>query len=410
VADTKITEKFEFKTSIITAYEGQEQRIKLRDLPRHYLSYDYSSMSAIQAQWLRGVLRMRQSNTLYIPMWHSPIHLQNDVVQGSKAIYIEESGMINLNRCQYIMVFDKDDYKQNNVTYKINSFGSNGLVGLESGTTKELKRINCFIFPLIRCSIQPTTGLNYVFANGTEVSVNFEDIMDMTTIYVPDEYMFNYDEDYNTRNNYNLPLTINSREVFLNKPQWISDDSLTLSIDKNTTKLDNDTGIFVYDLKNNLSYDKTSMNFYLMSKKEINNMIRFFHRMYGSLKSFYIPSWVNDISPCRNINTGTNYIYTDFDELYKFYSSNNRKKKIVIFTKDMRSYVYDILTYSYEIIDGYKYGKIILASYVTTSILLTDIKIISYINLVRFNEDSLTLNYESNIVAQTTVVFKEVDD
>ena len=46
MADTKITERYEFKTDIITAWDGHEQRIKTRQLPRHFLTYDYSAMNA----------------------------------------------------------------------------------------------------------------------------------------------------------------------------------------------------------------------------------------------------------------------------------------------------------------------------------------------------------------------------
>ena len=35
---------------------------------------------------------------------------------------------------------------------------------------------------------------------------------------------------------------------------------------------------------------------------------------------------------------------------------------------------------------------------------------ISYCNRVRFDNDTLVLNYESNIVANTTLVMREVDD
>ena len=35
---------------------------------------------------------------------------------------------------------------------------------------------------------------------------------------------------------------------------------------------------------------------------------------------------------------------------------------------------------------------------------------ISYFNYVRFNDDTLQLNYESNIVASVTCAFREIDD
>ena len=51
VQSMKVTEKYEFLTDIITSYDGTEQRLKLRQYPRHYLTYDYSAMDLYQAQY-----------------------------------------------------------------------------------------------------------------------------------------------------------------------------------------------------------------------------------------------------------------------------------------------------------------------------------------------------------------------
>ena len=41
--ESNIVEKFEFNTSILTSYDGHEQRIKTRQYPRHYVSYKYDA-------------------------------------------------------------------------------------------------------------------------------------------------------------------------------------------------------------------------------------------------------------------------------------------------------------------------------------------------------------------------------
>ena len=139
-------------------------------------------------------------------------------------------------------------------------------------------------------------------------------------------------------------------------------------------------------------------------------MIKFFYRIKGMYKAFYMPSWVNDFIPCFDIKYGQNYIYTEFDSLYKYYLSNNRKKKIIIFTKDLKSYIVDILSLTFETIADKKYGKLLLANPITVDLSLSNIKMISYFNHVRLDSDELQLNYESTQVAQVTLTTKEVDD
>ena len=54
----RITESWEFKTDILTAYDGTEQRICTRKYPRHFLSYDYDAMNQFQSQMLRAQVRV----------------------------------------------------------------------------------------------------------------------------------------------------------------------------------------------------------------------------------------------------------------------------------------------------------------------------------------------------------------
>ena len=409
MADTQITEKYEFLTSIITSYSGAEQRISLRDIPRRYISYDYAAMNKFEAQWLRALLRMKQTNTMYIPMWHRQLYLSEEAWMGSKVIKLTEGSLYDLRGCQAIIIFKHDTIKGTNNYYRVVACSEGGIIQLGSKLKSNLNPKNAWIFPLINCSIQPTTGINYVYSNGTNTTVNFEDILDNSPLSIPYKYT-GYYQNYKGRNIFKLPYTHNGRNVLTISPQWVEDDSISMDIEKVTNKLDNSTGIFQYDSKNNLSYDKTTYNLYMMCKEEINNIIRFFNYVKGRYTSFYMPSWVNDFQPSSDILSGTNYIYTEFDTLYTYYLSNNRKKKIVIFTNDYKSYIYDILSITYQTIDEKKYGKLVLSTPITENIPLSNIKMISYFNHVRLDSDELQLNYESTQVAKVTLTTKEVDD
>ena len=89
---------------------------------------------------------------------------------------------------------------------------------------------------------------------------------------------------------------------------------------------------------------------------------------------------------------------------------NNRKKSIVIFTKDRKSYIYEIMSYSYETINEVKYGKITVSEPFSRRFARSDALMVSYLNLDRFDHDDLELSYESDIVANVNLVLKEVDD
>lgn len=413
MSGNSITEKYEYLTDIIISYDGHEQRIKTRQYPRHLLSFDYPAMDCLQAQWLRGLGRMRQSDYWYIPMWQSPIHLRDDYIGGS-ALYIREKDMYSLRDCEYIEIFVTDDINSNvsgkNIVRQVEVY-HDGIIGLKKAIKDRiLYKGNTWIYPLKRCSVQPMGNLSYLFSNGTEVTHNFEDLLDIPPVVrVPDKYLVNY-ETYKSKNRWKLPDGIDNYEILQIEPTWADDEAVKLGVDKAVNRLDNETGKFWYDLKNRNSYDIHTYQYVLLNQEMIHNMIRFFHKICGKWKAFYYPTWVNDIQSKDDLNAGSNSIIVDWINIGDYYSLNSRRKKIVIFTKDWKSYIYDILSYDRVSIDNKLYGRITLQRPFTTTILKSNILMISFLNFVRLDDDELQLNYESNEVANTTLVMKEIDD
>ena len=60
--------------------------------------------------------------------------------------------------------------------------------------------------------------------------------------------------------------------------------------------------------------------------------------------------------------------------------------------------------------DDVTYGKLIIDGTIDKDIKKEDILMCSYFNCVRFNDDALQLDYESNITAGATIELKEVND
>ena len=412
MANTKITEKIEYKTNILKMYNGDEQRIKTRQVPRRYYTYDYSAMDMYQAQYLRGILRMRHTDTYYVPMWQQPLYLVEDYIPNSKALYIDMDYAYNLLDAEYIMIFFHDDVCDDkvNIIKQVHRY-DNEKIMLKKGIKRPLYVKNTFIFPLKKCSVQPNAGLQYIFNHGTEVGISFEDLNNSVKTNLPYMIEHEYQTDVERYNQWRLPETYEGKEVWLGTPQWIEDSSVSLSVDKGVVRLDNDTGIFNYDLINSISYDTHTYELYLMNQTEINNYKKFFMRMSGMYKSFYMPTWANDFQVDRDIESGDNAIYTNFDRLYKFYLTNGRKKSLVIFTRDFKSHVLKIKTYTYETLkDDITYGKIIFEDMVGFNAKKEDVLMCSFFNCVRFNDDAIQLNYEANTIAQVTMTTKEVND
>lgn len=405
---TRITEKYSFKTDIITAYSGKEQRIMLRREPRRSYSYDYDAMDGIQAQWIRGIGRLRISDAFYVPMWQNIMYLRKDF-NGGKNLEVDSDYLYGLRDCQYMELFVKDDvpgYGYNTVL-KINNV-YDGVIELRNPLRKTLSPKNTWLYPLRKCAVQPSDSVKYVYHDGATSTLNFLDLLETTTKNFPKHIISEY-RDLEEINHFKLPKMLNEKEVFLWQPTWTSEEEM-LSTNRNYINLDNETGQFVYDLKNTRYYDINSYTILLPNRKMIDNMIKFFIRMGGRYKSFYAPSWVNDFVPAFDIKAGDTSMLTAFDNYFRFFGNTAREKYIVIFTKDFNHKIMKISGHTYEMINKKRYGKIILGGTFDEAIKKDDISMISFLNLVRLDSDDLQIDYESNVVATTRLVFKEVDD
>ena len=416
MAETKITEKYEYLTDIITSFGNKEQRIRLREKPRHTYSFDYSAMTLWDGQWLRAMMRTKINDVHLVPMWHNEMRLTEDYV-GNKLLFIRPEHMMNMEGCNMVKVFVKDDYKASgvNTLLDIDAINTNNTLHIKDAYTIDfLDMRNAFLYPVKRVALQPSSTLQYVYSNGSEVALNFEDLNYESPVAFPNKFLEEYDVE-DSANRFNLPLTHDGLNLFPVSPQWISDDSLSLTVDKWVTRLDNETGSFFYDVKTTNSYDIMTFDLTLMNKPAINNMIRFFRKVCGRWKPFYVPSWANDIEVWTDIRATDNYILTDFHNLDRLYNRNGRRKKIVIFTKDWKSYIYDIFTWKRLDFIG-KNGnvkhlcEVILNKQVGVSLPKSNILMVSFLNFVRFDSDELVLNYETTNEAQTTLVMKEVDE
>lgn len=411
MSETKIQVTYSYLTDVWQSYGGQEQRRCLRSVPRRTISYEYTSMNSSEAQWLRAQLRKKQNNFEFIPMWHDVAYLSEDFL-GGKSMYIDPEYMIGFHNCDAIEIFAHDDVMHHegvNITKKVKKY-ENNIIHLKTALDKNLNKKNTFILPLIRCSVQTPLSSSYIYSNGTNIKMVYEDIGYKPPFDINSQYYEQYNYLVDGFNRYNLPSSYNGRQVFLNTPQWLDDDSLTLKVSKNVNKLDNDTGIFKYDLKNTNSYDTHEITVLLRNKRMINNIIKFFTKVKGKFKSFYCPSWANDFNLAQSIKKGSNYIYTDLSETYRYYMENGRNKKIVVFTNDWKSYIFDISAYTYEKIEDKKYGKLLLGSSSPVNIPIKNVRMVSFFNLVRLDSDEMQINYESNIAATVQLSMKEVDD
>ena len=407
MADSNITEKYEFLTQLHTAYDTTEQRMPLRSVPRIYISYDYEAMTPWQAQWLKAAISLKQTDTIYIPQWHNASNIVSVAYAGSTSISLSKQDMYKFRNCFAVMLFNENEINGGGEVYKLDKILTNNTISLKKGLSEDKYNNRDVVIPLMNCYIQPTDNVSYEFSSGITTTINYEIMPEQGGPSFPEIYGEDNYEITNTTEYWEIDPSYLGKEIFKYPPTW--ENTIGDKIEKNAELLDNDTGRVFYDLKSESMASIKTISYMAITRSDINNFIKFFYRVKGKQFSFYIPTWLSDIESAFDLKANDSVIYTKLNMLYKFYAKNNKRKTIMLFLSDFTTRIVKISAYSYEVIDGVTYGKLFITGTIGENINKSDIEMISYLTKVRLDDDAITIKYETVTCASIDLTFREVD-
>lgn len=79
-------QSYEWQTDLLRTYDGTEQRISVRPVPRHRLEYEVILPSELEIRRMRAQLFQSLGTPILVPLWHEPFFLTADLPQGNTAI------------------------------------------------------------------------------------------------------------------------------------------------------------------------------------------------------------------------------------------------------------------------------------------------------------------------------------
>jgi hypothetical protein len=101
---TPVLERLEWKTDVIKSRDGSEQRIKLRENPRHLMEYDFVVMKdeyrALQVQLLRW-----QSELWIVPLWMHTQQTTAPILLGGTRIYVGSTATYEYQVGSHLVLF-----------------------------------------------------------------------------------------------------------------------------------------------------------------------------------------------------------------------------------------------------------------------------------------------------------------
>jgi hypothetical protein len=404
MADT-IIETLEFKTQIHTSWDGNEQRMALRNYPRRAVAYDYQGMTPAQSQYLRALTYAKQTEKIEIPLWHAGCPLNENAYTNFAKLKVGITDLWQFRGCEGVLFWKGDEAGGDR--YFLETINADGYLKLSELLEKDYSMSGTVVYPVSYGSLKSEDDYTIQTSCYASMSLNFDLMPDYPIYPMPTTLNEDNFEPWEITTPYQIaiPSVYLGVPIFPIMPTW--DDDITAKFTRNANKLDNDSGILEYDLKSLYSSETKDLDYILSSKSEINNFQRFFTHCKGMLKSFYAPTWLDDMTLTESAPIGQSYLMVSWPMFYKYYASMTRRKTIIVFMKSGNIKILPVAGYSTDTTGNF--GKVYLDSPLTTNLLFKDIAMISFFCRYRFGSDILTTNYETTEIAKVTVPLVEVN-
>lgn len=401
----KITEKMVFMTQIMTSWDGAEQRMALRSEPRRYISYDYLGVESWHSQYLRMLTFGQQTQLVEFPLWHAASPLQDKLYKGQASVRIEENALWGYRNIGGVELWTTD--KIGGLKYGLKYMTASGMLGINKQVLSDWEARSTTVIPVAVGVLSKEDKYVNLHSCLTSMTVNLELIRNQNAPTFPASFDEFHDETV-TRNVIprGLPDRYLGVEVFKAEPPL--EDDISSSYTRNANRLDNETGIFRFDLKSTETTETKSITYLGLSKEETHNFQRFFYRCKGMLKSFWAPTWLSDLELIGDMDAGQIYLLVKFNMYWKYYAKSKRRRTLVIFYWNGTAEILKIAGYTID--DTGQYGKLYLDNPLAHVLEKKKIEMISYFCRYRFASDELITDYETTGIARINFGLTEVDE
>lgn len=267
--DNGVRERAEYRTEIITARSGMEQRYKLRMRPRRSLEWDISTMSVQEAQTLEALLWQRSGSLFAVPWWPDGVPYIGSIAAGASAIAIDTTNRL-FKLAPLVMIW------QDSQNFEVQSLQSVGPSAITISPTSKAWQ-DPLIIPAftgrLPADLQRTRDSN---ASET-LSVAFQCEVAAT----------------DPRPSPAAITTAYGYDVLEVEPDWTDPRQTAKRL---LQRVDNGMGpVLVYD-RGGVSFETHSFKWFLDGRAQVQQFRDFFDLRAGRLVPFWAPSWREDLT------------------------------------------------------------------------------------------------------------------
>ena len=294
-------EKLAWATSLVTSYDGTEERKSLRDTPQTTLIYDVT---------LAGELRQRFQNKLYtdqgllmaIPAWHMESSLTQPTYDGNQIVYAD-TRYRGFDRTDWAIIYAGPDM------YEV--FEIHSVTDTEIRSTEPIRgnwTEGASIFPVHLARLPSSLTQSFLTGDLATAKLEFE--------YLEDELI--EPKDWPTRHN--------GHPVVPLKPNWRN--GAEVQHNRNRQVLDNGYSRKFHMDQSKVPFIESEYLWWLKGKANIHAFKQWLYAVQGMYASYWMSTWTRDISLRKVAEKGDNELLIGNVGYTRLFNSKSEEIKL----------------------------------------------------------------------------------
>lgn len=368
--EAPLEEILRFNTDVISSSSGKEQRLAVLNWPRQEFRTRFR-LADEERQVMQAFLLTNQAATIGLPLWHEAVILSSDVTAGATSFPCDGADDVDFRVSGQFVVFQDDltfDVLVVDSVSSSNVVSTTGSVnGYSAGT---------LIVPLREAIISSPVSTSRPPVNLEEFAINF----------------------LVTDNNLGAPSgstsgwsTYNSKILF-DDCNLLDGSSMSGEQTQRITYIDNSTGV----VKQFSPWDRNKRvhrkGFAMHNRAQILSLRRLLIALRGRQKSFYIPTFINDLTVVASLGIGSATMDIRRIEYARYVVNKERMKTFKITFTDGTSLVREIDSSAAV---SSTVERLTLNDTWPAGRTVSEIDNIQFYELVRFDTDEFTIRYRT---------------
>ena len=374
---TPIIERLEWRTDVLLAYNGSEQRIALRQTPRRYFEFGFLVPTLLERQKLEAAISANGSQSWDLPIWTDSTPCTSAVSNGDVVVYADTVGRDFVAGGKALLLATNG----NTLIINISTFTATQL-NLSSAVVGAWP-IETAVIPLRTAYLEQNQQISRFTGSAIYGVVRFlcDDISEWPTT-TETEY-----RDY---------------PVLTTSTNWRQD--LTLDYQRKMQIVDFGVGGIYRDDESSMSVFIQSHHFVLDSRQKITDFRKFLYSRRGRLNALWIPTFMPDLSFVALSSTALDITNIGYTTLYN-QAINSRDIRIELTNGNVyyrRIVASTIISNTVE--------RLTLDSVLGVSVTAADVEKISFMMFGRLDTDAIELAWSYGDYVDVKANFRSVNN